>query len=161
LVLRPWHIINAPLRLLLLAFVLSYLADVGPRGGSCANQGLTSPEGLLLPDMQMSTFQLALCLVHLARAHSRLAVQRYLPGALELLTRRAMWDTLLLKLRCFICLFHIFIRSFHLSLLVLSDLSREFTLLLINIREAFFLLVYEVQSVALSAILGVTSLQLL
>ena len=57
------------------------------------------PSGFLLPDMQMPTFQLALSLVHLSLAHGGLAVERYLPGALELLTRRATWDTLLIKLR--------------------------------------------------------------
>jgi len=73
--------------------------------------------------MKVSIFQLALCLVHLTRAHGRLAVKRYLPGALEFLTRSAMWDSPILKLRRLICLFNMFIGPFHLSLLVLSYLS--------------------------------------
>ena len=73
--------------------------------------------------MKMSIFQLAFCLVHLTRARIRLAVERYLPGALELLTRSAMWDSPVLMLRRLICLFNMFIGPFHISLLVLSYLS--------------------------------------
>ena len=73
--------------------------------------------------MQMPAFQLALSLVHLPLAHGGLAIERNLPGALELLTRRAMRDTLLLKLLCLICLSQIVIRPFKVILLVLSDLS--------------------------------------
>jgi hypothetical protein len=73
--------------------------------------------------MQVPTFQLALSLVHLSIAHGGLAIERYLPGALELLTRRATWDTLLLKLRHLICLFQISILPVHLFMLVLRDLS--------------------------------------
>ena len=71
----------------------------------------------------MSIFQLVFCLVLLARAHDCLAVERYLPGALELLTWSAMWDSPVLKLRRLICLFNMFIGPFHLGLLVLSYLS--------------------------------------
>ena len=71
--------------------------------------------------MQMSTIQLALSLVHLSRAHGRLAVERYLPGALEFLTWRTVWDTLLIRLRILICLFKLFIHPGHLILPVLSE----------------------------------------
>ena len=73
--------------------------------------------------MKMSIFQLTFCLVLLALAHDCLAVERYLPGAIELLTWSAMWDSAVLKLRSLIFLFKILIGPFHLSLLVLSYLS--------------------------------------
>ena len=123
MVLRVWNSIVAPLQLFNLPLLLSYLADVSPRGGSIADQCLSLPKGFLFPDMQMPTFQLALSLVHLSLAHGRLAIERDLPGSLELLTWRAMRHTLLLQLRRLACLFQIYIHLVHLILLVLSVLS--------------------------------------